>query len=58
MSEHDDAVRVLELRQVVCNSCGYHSSIIESKGGGSAATREWARVHRGSCPVRTKVRVE
>jgi hypothetical protein len=49
----NDPVKVLELRQAVCDDCGWHAQPVAADDAGKAASREWARLHRvAGCPLK------
>lgn len=48
-----DPVKMLELRQAVCDDCGWHTAPVLADDAGIAATREWARLHRVTCETRS-----
>jgi hypothetical protein len=52
----NDPVKVLELRQAVCDACGWHTAPVIADETGVAATREWARLHRVTCPIKLPFR--
>ncbi len=47
-----DPVRVTAMWQGTCDDCGWHTPPSEPE----SAVREWARLHRVTCPLKGAVR--
>ena len=48
-SMSSDPVQVHEMWQATCDACGWHSQPASPQ----SAVREWARLHRVTCPLKT-----
>lgn len=46
---YTDPVQVHEMWQATCDSCGWHTPPTSPKD----VVREWARLHRATCPLKT-----